>query len=73
LPNGETGSAEGECKGRIIPDERGTNGFGYDRIFLVEGTVQTMAELELPEKNRLSHRAKAIVNARPILLRLLGA
>jgi XTP/dITP diphosphohydrolase len=72
LPNGDANGAEGECRGRIIPDERGTNGFGYDPIFLVDGTDKTMAELELPQKNRLSHRAKAIVNARPILLRLPG-
>jgi XTP/dITP diphosphohydrolase len=71
-PNGTTGSAEGECKGWIIPEERGTNGFGYDPIFLVNGTDKTMAELELQDKNRLSHRAQAIANARPILLRLLG-
>jgi XTP/dITP diphosphohydrolase len=72
LPHGETGSAEGECRGWIIPDERGTNGFGYDPIFLVDGTVKTMAELELPEKNRLSHRGKAVAKARPIVQRFLG-
>jgi XTP/dITP diphosphohydrolase len=71
LPNGETASAEGECRGRIIPEERGTNGFGYDPVFLVDGTVKTMAELDLQVKNRLSHRGKAVRNARPIILRLL--
>jgi XTP/dITP diphosphohydrolase len=72
LPNGDTGIAEGECRGRIIPEERGTKGFGYDPIFLVDPTEKTMAELELQEKNRLSHRGKAVANARPIILRLLG-
>lgn len=72
LPDGETGIAEGECRGRIIPEERGTKGFGYDPIFLVDTTEKTMAELELREKNRLSHRGKAVANARPIILRLLG-
>lgn len=72
LPNGMTGSAEGKCGGQIIPEERGTNGFGYDPIFLVDGSVKTMAELEMQEKNRVSHRAKAIARARPILRRLLG-
>lgn len=71
-PTGMTGSAEGECRGRIIPEERGTNGFGYDPIFLVDGTDQTMAELEPQDKNRVSHRGKAIVKARPILLQLLS-
>ena len=59
--------AEGACAGEIIPEERGTGGFGYDRIFLVEDTGRTMAELEMAEKNRLSHRARAIMNARTIL------
>lgn len=72
IPNGETGSAEGECGGRIIPEERGANGFGYDPIFLVDGTRMTMAELELRHKNRVSHRGKAVAKARPIVLRLLG-
>lgn len=70
-PTGTMGSAEGECRGRIIPEERGMNGFGYDPIFLVDGTDKTMAELELEEKNRLSHRGKAVVKARSILLQLL--
>jgi XTP/dITP diphosphohydrolase len=59
--------AEGACAGEIIPEERGTGGFGYDRIFLVEGTGRTMAELQMAEKNVLSHRARAIMNARTIL------
>jgi XTP/dITP diphosphohydrolase len=72
LPDGGAESAEGECGGRIIPEERGTRGFGYDPIFLVDGTDKTMAELEMQEKNRLSHRAKAVANARPSLVRLVG-
>ena len=70
-PNGTTGSAEGECRGRIIPEERGTNGFGYDPIFLVDGMDKTMAELDPQDKNRLSHRGKAVVKARPMLLQLV--
>lgn len=60
LPDGEPFHAEGECRGEIIPEERGQGGFGYDPIFLVEGTGRTMAELSLAEKNQLSHRALAI-------------
>ena len=59
--------AEGECAGEIIPDERGSEGFGYDRIFLVQGTGLTMAELPMEQKNRLSHRARAVMNASYIL------
>jgi XTP/dITP diphosphohydrolase len=70
-PDGTTGSTEGECSGWIIPEERGTNGFGYDPIFLVDGMDKTMAELESQDKNRLSHRGKAVVKARPILLQLI--
>ncbi len=60
LPNGERHSAAGMCEGEIIPQERGTNGFGYDSIFLFTHIGKTMAELTLVEKNRLSHRAKAV-------------
>ena len=58
---------EGDCAGEIIPEERGTGGFGYDRIFLVAGAARTMAELDMEEKNRLSHRARALMKARPVL------
>lgn len=62
---------EGECRGEIIPDERGNGGFGYDRIFLVTEAGLTMAELEMEAKNQLSHRARAVLKARPILVNLL--
>jgi XTP/dITP diphosphohydrolase len=48
--------------------ERGTNGFGYDPIFLLPEVDLTMAELSMDEKNRLSHRARAIKAALPILI-----
>jgi len=63
---------EGTCPGEIIPEERGSNGFGYDPIFLVSGTGRTMAELPMEEKNTLSHRARAVMAARPILDEMLG-
>ncbi|NMB58255.1 MAG: RdgB/HAM1 family non-canonical purine NTP pyrophosphatase [Chloroflexi bacterium] len=69
-PDGRTFTLDGECRGEIIPEERGTNGFGYDPIFLVEGLTRTMAELSMEEKNRLSHRARAILAARPVLMQL---
>jgi XTP/dITP diphosphohydrolase len=60
--------AQGNCPGEIIPVERGTNGFGYDPIFLLPEVDLTMAELSMDEKNRLSHRARAIKAALPILI-----
>lgn len=57
---GELLTTEGVCEGEIIPQERGSNGFGYDPIFLVAGKGLTMAELQDDEKNRISHRARAM-------------
>ncbi len=51
---------EGVCEGEIIAQERGTNGFGYDPVFLLPQQARTMAELQEEEKNRLSHRALAV-------------
>lgn len=61
---------EGVCEGEIISQERGAGGFGYDPIFLFPKLGKTMAELTLTEKNRLSHRAKAVMKAKEILKRL---
>ncbi len=58
---------EGICEGEIIPKERGAGGFGYDPIFLLPEMGKTMAELSMDEKNRLSHRARAVMKARGIL------
>ena len=67
LPNGETYLTEGICEGEIIPEERGTGGFGYDPIFLLSELGKTMAELSMDEKNRLSHRARAVIKSKSIL------
>ena len=69
-PNGQTWFANGDCFGEIIPQERGYNGFGYDPIFLIPELGKTMAELSMAEKNQLSHRARAVMAALPILLEL---
>ena len=63
---------EGICEGEIIPEDRGVNGFGYDPIFLFPELGKTMAELPAEEKNRLSHRAKAVMSAKMILKELFG-
>jgi XTP/dITP diphosphohydrolase len=49
----------GQCYGRIVRQPRGSNGFGYDPIFLFSELGKTMAELSSEEKNRLSHRSAA--------------
>jgi len=66
-PDGQVELAEGVCPGEILPEERGRGGFGYDPLFLVQGTGQTMAELALSEKNRISHRARAVQALLPSL------
>ena len=63
--------SEGICEGEIIPDERGSNGFGYDPIFLLPTMGKTMAELTLEEKNRVSHRATALQQLKPLLVELI--
>lgn len=65
--------AHGTCPGEIIPEERGENGFGYDPIFLLAELDKTMAELSMEEKNRLSHRSRAIMNSIPILEKIFQA
>lgn len=69
-PAGEIFFAEGDCPGEIIPEERGSNGFGYDPIFLLPERGLTMAELDSGDKNQISHRARAIKAALPVLLKL---
>ncbi len=60
-PNGEIAyKVQGICSGSIIKETRGTNGFGYDPIFLVDGDTRTMAELSEAEKNKISHRSVAL-------------
>lgn len=71
-PQGKIDLAVGVCTGQVIPEERGSGGFGYDPIFLVEGRKETMAELSEEEKNRLSHRARAVQALLPVLRRRLG-
>ncbi len=70
-PRGDIYYAQGDCPGEIIPLERGSNGFGYDPIFLLSEMGLTMAELSMGDKNRLSHRARAIQAAMPVLRDLL--
>jgi len=72
-PAGWVDIVEGNCPGEIIPVERGQNGFGYDPIFLVVERGLTMAELGLEEKNKISHRARAVRAAIPLILEKLAS
>ena len=51
---------EGVVKGEIIEEKRGASGFGYDPVFMPEGYTETFAEMGSEEKNRISHRARAV-------------
>ncbi len=63
---------EGRVEGRIIDEYRGAGGFGYDPIFIPDGTDTTFAEMPLAEKNAISHRARAVeklaqfLNSKPL-------
>ncbi len=52
--------SKGECFGKIAETQSGKNGFGYDPVFIVENTDLTMADMSEDEKNKISHRAKAL-------------
>lgn len=71
-PTGELYNAEGVCEGLIALEPAGRGGFGYDPVFYLPGYNCTMAELPQEEKNRVSHRARAIDAALPTLRRLLA-
>ncbi len=62
LEDGSKLIAEGICKGQIAFQERGSRGFGYDPLFVVEGTNKTFSEMTEEEKNKISHRAKALIS-----------
>ena len=50
---------EGICEGKVINMQRGTNGFGYDPVFIPDGSEKTFAEMVMGEKNKFSHRKQA--------------
>ncbi|MHB8855748.1 MAG: RdgB/HAM1 family non-canonical purine NTP pyrophosphatase [Bellilinea sp.] len=71
-PGGALNTAEGRCDGFIITKEHGHNGFGYDPIFFIPAEDATMAELPEERKNQISHRARALQAALPILQSISG-
>lgn len=66
-PNGTTFSAEDYMHGEIILKRQGNNGFGYDPIFFLPEYNKTVAEISPEEKNKISHRAKALLKLLSIL------
>ena len=66
-PDGETLVARGECEGRIIGAPTGENGFGYDPLFVPDGLDKTFAQLSEEEKNKISHRARALEKLEELL------
>ena len=66
-PRGREAWVEGRCRGVIAREERGENGFGYDPLFLLPELGKTLAELSLEEKNKVSHRGKALTALKEVL------
>ena len=66
-PDGEIYSAQGECPGHILFERRGTGGFGYDPLFLSDELGKTFAEIDMEEKNTVSHRARALAKLGELL------
>lgn len=60
VTGGEEYLFEGVCQGRILREEKGKGGFGYDPVFLPDGYEETFAQMSMEVKNKISHRGKAI-------------
>lgn len=60
FPNGNTRVYQGRVDGKIVPPQKGDNGFGFDPIFMPDGFTQTFAQLSEAKKNTISHRGRAI-------------
>lgn len=72
LPDGRGKVVLGEMRGRLVRECRGSNGFGYDPVFVPDGLDVTSAELSSDEKDAISHRGKAFRLLAPDLLEVLG-
>jgi len=73
VPGKETVVVAGICQGKIAFAPSGSYGFGYDPVFIPEGMDCTMAELPMEEKNKISHRSRALQAAVPVLRRIFLA
>jgi XTP/dITP diphosphohydrolase len=72
LPGGREHVSEGVVRGSLAREPRGQNGFGYDPIFLAENSTQTTAEMDPADKDKISHRGKALRGLAPVIAALLG-
>ena len=72
VKDGEPFLVEGTCEGKITRTPRGSGGFGYDPLFVVDGIDKTMAELTEEEKSRVSHRGRAFEKLRLVLEKTLA-
>ncbi|MEV0237175.1 RdgB/HAM1 family non-canonical purine NTP pyrophosphatase [Nonomuraea sp. NPDC050786] len=73
LPSGETRVVEGVLPGRLVTSPRGSNGFGYDPIFVPDGDERTTAEMSPGEKDAISHRGRAFRALSPLVRELLSS
>jgi XTP/dITP diphosphohydrolase len=72
VPGGAESVVEGKVAGHVIRQPRGRGGFGYDPIFVPDGETRTTAELDPADKDRISHRGRAVRALAPIVAKLLG-
>jgi XTP/dITP diphosphohydrolase len=72
LPDGRVHGVEGRVEGAIVRQPRGTNGFGYDPVFVPRGQSRTLAEHADEEKNAISHRGNAFRALEPVLREFLA-
>ena len=66
------GVAEGKCRGRIGFESKGNDGFGYDPLFIPDGFRKTFAQMSSIQKNKISHRSKALAKAKNIISKYLS-
>jgi XTP/dITP diphosphohydrolase len=72
LPDGREHVSEAEVRGRLIREPRGHNGFGYDPIFVPDSATITTAEMDPADKDKISHRGKALRGLAPVIAAFLG-
>ena len=73
FPDGRVYTVEGTCEGRIVEDPAGEGGFGYDPLFLIPEEGRTFAQMTREEKNRISHRGRALSKLREVLPRIFSS
>jgi len=72
VPSGPALTYEGSCEGILLEERRGNSGFGYDPIFYFEDLGKTFAECTMAEKNKVSHRGKALAEFKAEFTQVLG-